>query len=192
MDAFDWGGELRTLVGRRVNLRPLTHDDASDVLAVFGDPDVMQFWSSPPLHDVAAATALIDGIHRQFHARRLFQWGVCSPETGRVFGTCTLFNVDSAHRRAEIGFAIAQETWGRGFASEAVGLLVDFAFHTLGLHRLEADTDPDNVRSLRLLERQGFKREGYLRERWHHLGRLHDAVFLGLLAAEWKGATLST
>jgi RimJ/RimL family protein N-acetyltransferase len=114
---------------------------------------------------------------------------VCSLETGRVFGTCTLFSVSVDHRRAEIGFAVAREDWGRGLASEAVEILLGFAFSILGLHRVEADTDPQNVRSLLLLERQGFKREGYARERWHHLGRVHDAVLLGLLAREWAGAT---
>ena len=102
MDAFDWGDELRTLTGRRVNLRWLTHEDGPDRFTVFGDPDVIRFWSSPPLNDVAGATALIDEIQGLFRARRLYQWGVCSRETGNVFGTCTLFNIDPAHRRAEI------------------------------------------------------------------------------------------
>jgi ribosomal-protein-alanine N-acetyltransferase len=189
MDAFEWGEELPTLSGPRVKLQALNRDDAPDIFAVFGDPEVMRFWSSPPLLHVGGATALIDNIHGLFRARSLFQWGVRSHETGKIIGTCTLFNLNSQHRRAEIGFATARETWGGGFASEAVGLLLDFSFHTLRLHRLEADTDPNNVRSLRLLERQGFKREGYLRERWHHLGRIDDAVLLGLLARDWNRAT---
>ncbi len=189
MAAFAWRDELQTLVGRRVSLRQLTQADAADVFAIFGDPEVMRFWSSPPLEDIAGATALIAGIHELFRARRLFQWGICARETGKVLGTCTLFNLDATHRRAEIGFAIAREAWGKGLASEALTLLIEFAFHGLGLHRLEADTDPGNVRSLRVLDRQGFKREGYLRERWHHLGKLHDAAFLGLLAREWPGST---
>lgn len=56
---------------------------------------------------------------------------------------------------------------------------------TCTLHRLEADADRDNDRSIRALERQGFKREGYLRERWHHLGEPRDTVFLGLLCPDW-------
>jgi ribosomal-protein-alanine N-acetyltransferase len=186
MESFDWGNELPTLSGRRVSLRWLTQGDAPDVFAVFGDPEVVRFWSSPPFPDVGAAEALIDQIHDLFQARRLYQWGVSSRETGQVLGTCTLFNINAAHRRAEVGFAISRENWGKGLASEAVALLIEFAFARLGLHRLEADADPDNARSLRLLERQGFQREGYLRERWHHLGRVHDAVLLGLLAREWK------
>ena len=79
------------------------------------------------------------------------------------------------------------ETWGRGFASDAVATVIGFSFNAMNLHRLEADADPDNERSLRVLERQGFRRQGYLRERWHHLGELRDTVLLGLLRREWTG-----
>jgi RimJ/RimL family protein N-acetyltransferase len=156
-------------------------------LEVFGDPEVMRFWSSPPLKGLGDAMELVDEIHELFKARRVYQWGVSRDGGGKVFGTCTLFHMDLAHRRAEVGFALARNAWGQGFATEGLGLLIEFSFKALTLHRLEADADPENVRSLRLLERHGFKREGYLRERWHHLGRVHDAIFLGLLATEWRG-----
>jgi RimJ/RimL family protein N-acetyltransferase len=185
--SVEWGNELPRLTGRRIDLRWLTREDASAILAVFGDPQVMRYWSSPPLRDLGAATELIDEIHGLFASRRLFQWGICSRETDEVIGTCTLFNMSLAHRRAEVGFALGRSSWGRGLATEALGALIRFSFETLGLHRLEADADPKNERSLHLLERQGFKREGHLRERWHHLGNIHDAIFLGLLRREWTG-----
>lgn len=187
--SFEWDRELPRLAGRRVDLRWLTPEDAPAIFATFGDPAVMEFWSSPPLVDVTAAAQLIAQIHELFHARRLFQWGICLRDTGEVIGTCTLFNLNRAHRRAELGFALRRNAWGKGLASEAIGLLLGFAFESLDLHRLEADADPQNERSLRLLERHGFRREGYLRERWHHLGKIQDAVFLGLVRREWVGAT---
>jgi RimJ/RimL family protein N-acetyltransferase len=60
-----------------------------------------------------------------------------------------------------------------------------FAFDTLALHRVEADVDPRNARSIRALERAGFEREGYLRERYHVGGELQDAVLYGLLRPHW-------
>lgn len=185
MIAFDWGAELPRLSGRRLDLRWLTQEDATFILSIFGDPEVMRFWSSPPLRDLAAASAFIDEIHELFRARQLFQWGICRREDNSVIGTCTLYNLDLAHRRGEIGFALARSCWGQGFATEALDVLLDFCFNRLDLHRLEADADPENEGSLRALERQGFRREGYLRERWHHLGEVRDAVFLGLLKREW-------
>jgi [ribosomal protein S5]-alanine N-acetyltransferase len=188
---FDWGHELPRLAGKRVDLRWLTLQDAPAILTIFGDPEVMEFWSSPPLQNLDGAAGLIEEIHQLFGARRLFQWGICLPETEEVIGTCTLYNLHPAHRRAEIGFALRRSAWGRGFANEAISLLFRFAFESLDLHRLEADVDPKNERSLRLLERHGFRREGYLRERWHHLGKVQDAVFLGLLRMEWSESAVS-
>jgi RimJ/RimL family protein N-acetyltransferase len=186
---FEWGHELPRVQGRRVDLRWLTRDDAPAMFAIFGDPDVMNWWSTSALERPAEALDLIDEIHELFATRRLFQWGVCWRETDEVVGTCTLLNHDPAHLRAEIGFALRRSAWGRGLATEAVQLLLDFAFGTLGLHRIEADADPRNERSLRLLERQGFRREGYLRERWHHNGEIQDAIFLGLIRSEWQGGS---
>ena len=69
---------------------------------------------------------------------------------------------------------------------EALPLMIDFAFSRLGLRRLEADVDPRNVASLRLLERFGFKRDGFLRERYCVNDELQDAVLLALLRREWN------
>lgn len=186
---FEWGDELPRLVGTRVALRALREDDAPALLSIFGDPEVMKFWSSPPLADLEAAEALIGEIRTAFQDRQLFQWGIELRVTGEVIGTCTLYHIEHEHRRGEIGFAARRSYWGQGLASEAVRLLIGFAFETLELHRLEADADPENERSLRALERQGFRREGYLRERWHHLGQIHDGVALGLLRREWNSGT---
>jgi RimJ/RimL family protein N-acetyltransferase len=191
MERFDWGDELPTRTGPRVQLRGMTLADAPSLLTVFGDPEVMQYWSSPPIRDMRDAEELVEDIRGLFASRQLFQWGICPRDGGAVFGTCTLFHLDLAHRRAEVGFALARGAWGQGFATEALGLLIEFAFRELGLHRLEADADPENMRSLRLLERHGFEREGYLRERWHHLGQVRDAVFLGLLARDWSDSALA-
>ena len=185
--SFEWGDELPRLAGRRIALQSLTAADAPEILAIFGDVEVMEYWSSPPLPDLDAARDLIAEIESLFRSRTLFQWGIRRPENGAVIGTCTLFHLEPAHRRAEVGFALRRDAWGQGLASEALGLLIGFAFDALDLHRLEADADPDNVRSLRALERQGFQREGHLRERWHHLGKVHDGVVLGLLRHEWRG-----
>jgi RimJ/RimL family protein N-acetyltransferase len=183
--AYEWGSELPTLVAPRVRLRWITRDDAPAMFAIFGDAEVMHYWSRSPLSDLDAARSLIDEIDAYFRARTLFQWGIVEAGSDEVIGTCTLFHVNHEHRRAEVGFALGRNSWGKGIANEALGALVEFSFDVLGLHRLEADTDPDNARSIRLLERHGFQREGYLRERWHLAGEVRDAFFFGLLKGEW-------
>lgn len=185
MTEFPWGEELPTIPCSEVELAALQERDIPALLEIFGDPEVMRFWSSPPLQDERAAKALLDDILESFRARRLFQWGVRKRGNPSVVGTCTLYNWDRAHRRAEIGFAVARREWGRGIASQATAGRIEFAFETLKLHRLEADVDPRNSKSLRVLERHGFQREGLLRERYHQAGEVQDAVLLGLLSREW-------
>ncbi|MCA9635155.1 MAG: GNAT family N-acetyltransferase, partial [Myxococcales bacterium] len=110
------------------------------------------------------------------------QWGIVVRGEDRLIGTCTLASIDRTHLRAEVGFALASARWGRGLMGEALALLLDHAFGPMGLQRLEADVDPRNLRSLALLERHGFVREGYQRGRGG--GGVQDSVLLGLLARE--------
>src|SRR5690606_20120061 len=101
-------------------------------------------------------------------------------------GAATRDQRDRQTRRAEVGFMLGRAHWGRGFAQEAVRAVLRFAFDRMDLHRVEADTHPDNAASLRLLERLGFRREGHLRERWFTFGAWSDSVLLGLLRSEFE------
>lgn len=176
---------MPTLETERLALREIVQADIPALFEVFSDPEVMRYWSSPPLADLKAAGKLAEDIAEGYRERRLFQWGITVQGEGGVIGTCTLFDWDRAHRRAEIGFALGRASQGRGIAREAVAAVLDLGFGSLGIHRFEADVDPRNEPSLLLLERLGFRREGYLRERYHVGGELQDSVLLGLLAPEW-------
>lgn len=146
----------------------------------------MKYWSRPPFADLEEAQAFLAEIHAHFAAGDLYQWGVARREDDQIIGTCTLFAITLPHKRAELGFAIARSQWGKGYASEAAGAIVRYAFDAMGLHRLEADVDPRNPASIRTLERLGFQREGYARERYHLDGEIQDAVLYGLLRSEVK------
>jgi len=176
---------LPTIPTERLRLRWLTPGDVPALSAIFGDPEVCRFWSRPALQDLAAAEALHHEIVSCFAARSLFQWGLAERGTDAVVGTCTLAALSSEHRRADVGFALARAAWGRGYIAEALPALLGFAFQTLDLHRLEADVDPRNQRSIRALERVGFEREGCLRERYYVNGEVQDAVLYGLLRHDW-------
>jgi RimJ/RimL family protein N-acetyltransferase len=172
-------------MGDRIVLRALDRRDVADLFAVFSNPLVMRYWDSGPLRTSDDAQALLADIDYRYRERTLFQWGIAHRSDDRVIGTCTLHKMDAVHRRAEVGFALAADHWGKGLASEAVAMLIGFAFEQLNLHRLEADADPRNERSLALLARQGFRKEGFLRERYIVDGEIQDAVVFGLLRSEW-------
>lgn len=176
---------LPTIDARRVRLRWMTEGDVESLYAIFSHPEVMRYWSSLPLTDLQGARDKLAHVHDCFRRRTLFQWGVARREDDLVIGTCTLAHLDPDNRRAEVGYALGREHWGRGYIQEALTALLDFAFGELNLHRLEADVDPRNDASVRTLERMGFQREGFLRERWIVGGVVTDSFMYGLLRSEW-------
>ena len=178
-------GGRPVLKGRGVRLRQLTQADAADLFDVFSDPRVMRYWSRDPFRDLGEARQLIEDIDAGWRGDTLYQWGIEPEGAGCIVGTTTLFQISTAHRRGEIGFALGSAWWGRGLAKAAVECLIDHAFDALDLGRLEADVDPRNTASLGLLERLGFRREGLLRERYRVAGEAQDSVILGLLRAQW-------
>jgi len=187
--SFEWGLHLPTLRTPRLTLRTVTEADVAEVLAVFSDPLVLRYWDGPLISTMQDAMQYIDRIHYGFRRRELMQWGIADAATDAVIGTCTLTHLSIPHERAEIGFALRQTRWGQGLGSEAVSAAIAFAFQVMGLHRIEADVDPRNERSLRLLDRLGFRREGHLRERYFMNGERQDAVMMAVLRAEWQART---
>jgi RimJ/RimL family protein N-acetyltransferase len=164
----------------------MTERDVDSLYTIFSDPEVMRYWSSPPFPDREVASKLLSDIHDGFRRRALFQWGIALNSDDTVIGTSTLFHLDENNRRVEIGYALGRLHWGHGYAQEALRALLNFAFAELSLLRIEADVDPRNMASIKTVERLGFRREGYLRERWLVNGELQDSVYYGLLKREWE------
>ncbi len=108
-------------------------------------------------------------------------WAVTLKGRDEMIGKCILFQFSPENRRAEIGFILNRDYWRRGLMYQALVAVIHFAFTTLGLHRIEADVDPDNAGSLGVLEKLGFEREGLFRDRWLLNDGWVDSVMLGLL-----------
>ena len=177
------------LAGPRIRLRGPRDDDTDALFALYGDARVMRYWSRAAMTEASEAAGLIVEIGERFEQREMINWVVAGRRDDIVVGTCTLFHFDARHRRAEIGYALRSELWGQGLASEAVTLALDWGFATLDLHRIEADIDPRNAASRRLLERLGFASEGLLRERFFVEGDATDSEIFGLLASDWRRGT---
>jgi [ribosomal protein S5]-alanine N-acetyltransferase len=172
---------LPVIEASRIRLRWITEADVAAVYSIFSDPEVMRYWSTLPLADEQAAREFVNTAHDLFKSRTLMKWGVARRVDDLLIGTISLIHLDLTHKRTEVGYALGRAHWGNGYIQEALSALFDYLFNELGLHRIEADVDPRNGPSIRTLERLGFQREGYLRERWHVGGEIEDALFYGLL-----------
>jgi RimJ/RimL family protein N-acetyltransferase len=170
----------------RLWIRRFNDSDLAPFMAYRNDPEVARYqsWDSC---DEQEARAFI----REMESARAgvlgewFQFAIESKETQELIGDCALRVDEEEPYRAEIGFTLAREYQGRGFASEAISRLLDYAFNALGLHRVVAIADCRNVPSVALLERVGMRREGQFLENVWFKGGWADEYLYAVLKDEW-------
>jgi len=181
---IDWKN-IPTIHAQRVTLRPLADQDASCLFQIYSDPEVMRYWGGAAMKHPREAKDFLAEVHQDLRLRKCIQWGIARRTDDRIVGTLAIFTLDVVARKGEIGFALGRAHWGRGYMREALQAALAYGFDKMGLRRVEADVDPRNLASIRLLERAGFRKEGYLRERWLVGDETEDSVFYGLLRREW-------
>ena len=172
----------------RLRLRTLDRGDLDRIYALYSDARALRYWSFPAWTAPQQAQEWFQRQQALCAQEEVWPWAVVRREDDLLIGVFTLFAVNRLQRRAEFGYLLDSAHWGRGYAQEAARLVLAYAFDALELARIEADIDPRNEASCRLVERLGFRREGLLRERWHVAGEITDTAFYGLLAREFLRA----
>lgn len=186
MDRFDFSS-FPVLITPRLVLRLATAEDAADLLAYRGDPEVAKYDSpDTPMKDLAEAAAAIMEARKSFEARKAIEWSITLKDEQRVIGDVVFFFYEQAYYKANLGYGLARPYWRQAIASEAVWAAVKFGFEQMGLHRINVDTRMDNLASVRLMEKLGFRHEGVRRE----CVRNHDGTYqswglYGLLEDEY-------
>jgi [ribosomal protein S5]-alanine N-acetyltransferase len=170
----------------RLRLRPVLDADIGSFMHVMSDDAVTRYlpytsWTS--LADGNAWLARMRGIEADGSAT---VYTIAERESNVAIGTILFLRGDDASQRAEVGYTLAASHWGRGLMTEALSAWVRFAIETCGLHRLEAQIDPRNVASARVLQRLGFVYEGTQRERYFTKDEWCDSALFALLASKWK------
>jgi RimJ/RimL family protein N-acetyltransferase len=128
----------------------------------------------------------------QQNPRQTYDLAIVLKESDRVVGECELYLENFHHAinfddsQARIGYAIAPQYWGKGYATEAVKRLLGFGFEKLDLHRIYAPCTPANLASARVLEKVGMRREGHFRESLWMQGKWVDVWLYAILDREWK------
>lgn len=162
MPVFD----ITELATERLLLRPLAPPDAAALFAVFSNPEVMRYWSSPPWTDMEQADQYIASAAQEIASGAMLRLGLEVAATGQIIGQAALHHFDGQNRRCEVGYALGRAHWGKGYIAEALAAMLDHGFVQLDLNRVEADVDPRNPASAKALVRLGFRHEGLMRERW--------------------------
>ncbi|MBC3909743.1 GNAT family N-acetyltransferase [Undibacterium umbellatum] len=169
----------------RLHLRPLCLDDAAAILRIRSNPDVMRYMTTAPWTDISQAIAMIERDQAAILKGDIVRLGMIRKSDNVLIGSCILFHLDAGCRRAEIGYDMDAAVWGQGYMQEALVALLNYGFNEMNLNRVEADIEPNNLGSAKTLERLGFIREGYFRERWIIEGVVSDSAIYGLLRSDW-------
>jgi RimJ/RimL family protein N-acetyltransferase len=171
-----------TLAGRAVRLTPLRQRDAEAMFGWINAREDVLF--NAPYRPVGEGAHLAWFESRQ-HDRDGVIFAIRPLQDDRLVGYCQLVNVQWVHRSAELRIRLGTEAdRGRGFGTDAVRLLVEFAFRDLNLRRVFVHVFADNTRAARVYEKVGFVREGVLREAVYIDARYVDIVVMGILRPE--------
>ena len=172
----------------RLILREFVEEDWTAVLSYQQDERYLRYypWTERTEADTRSFVQTFMAWQREVPRRR-FQLAVTLKTCGTLIGNCGIRRKPDNGWEADIGYELAPEFWGQGYATEAAQALVSFGFRDLGLERLSSWCIADNAASIGVLERLGFAQEGRLRRNEYFKGRWWDTLLFALLKGEWEG-----
>ena len=175
-----------TLHTARLRLRPFADADAEAIFALQSNPRVLRYWDAPPWQERARADRFLAVCRQMEQEGTGARLAIERAADGAFIGWCSLHGWNPGHRSVGLGYCLDESAWGQGFATEAAGAALQWAFNTLDLNRVQAETDTRNVASARVLEKLRFVREGTLRENCIVDGDVSDSWLYGLLRRDWR------
>lgn len=175
----------------RLILRLVEKGDLPALFAVNGDKKVFRYsprenWKSP-----ADGRKWFSRIMAHRKNGATMQFVIVLRDGGHPIGTLAAFHFEDSVGSAEVGYVLGRKHWGKGIMKEALAAFVAFAFDRLKLKRLEAELDPRNAASAKVLERVGFSREGLRRRNYFSKGEVTDTALYGMLSRDPRPRTRS-
>jgi ribosomal-protein-alanine N-acetyltransferase len=175
-----------TLHTTRLRLRPVADADGDALFALHSNRRVLRYWDAPPWTARSRAEQFVAACRQVAEDGSGARLAVDRASDGTFLGWCGLTRWDPVFRSASLGYCYGEAAWGHGYATESAGAVLRWAFDTLDLNRVQAETDTRNLASARVLEKLGFVREGTLREDCVVDGVVSDSWVFGLLRREWS------
>jgi ribosomal-protein-alanine N-acetyltransferase len=175
-----------TLHTDRLRLRPFTDADAGGLFALHSNAHVLRYWDSPPWDQPARAERFIATCRQMAQEGSGARLAIDRTSDGAFIGWCSLSGWNPEFRSASLTYILEEAAWGTRYATEAAHALLEWAFDTSDLNRVQAEADTRNAASARVLEKLGFVREGTLREDCVVDGEVSDSWVYGLIRRDWR------
>ena len=176
------------LESERLQLKSFKAEDMLDIFELYSNEEVVQYYDIDAMKDVDEAKDIINLFIHRFDKNIGIRWVISLKETGEFIGDIGFNVFDREIRSADIGYAINSKQWNKGYATEALRLVLDFGFYNLKiipLNRIEARVMDGNNASRHLLEKLGFMYEGNLRDTISKNERLYDTHIYSILKNQY-------
>jgi ribosomal-protein-alanine N-acetyltransferase len=171
--------ELKT---DRLLLRRIIHDDAPEIFFFRSNENILQFIGKEPATTLKDAQDYIHMIDDGIEKNETIMWGIVLKENpSKLIGTICYWRLQKENYRAEIGYLLHPDHWRKGIMKEAILEIIEYGFHSMKLHSIEARIHTDNTASAAILEATGFIKEGFLKEEFFSRGKFLDTIIYSRL-----------
>lgn len=175
---------FHSLEGKSICFRELSINDAQAIHEYASDEDVARFIGWNLMNTLNETREHIERmLKRESEGTHLYA-SIVQKSTQTVIGTAMIFNFDKEANQAEVGYVFHRSYWGRGYGTECVALITDFAFKSLKLHKLHASVVDANIGSARILEKNGYELEGRLKDYYFIEDKYYAALLFGKIQNE--------
>ena len=155
--------DFPTIKTERLLLRQFVQSDIENVFKGLSNPDIIKYYgvSYQTVEETKAQMNFFADLEKEETG---IWWAICSLDNQIFYGAGGLNNLNKEHKKAEIGFWLLVNFWGKGIMTEAMPLLCDYGFNTLGIHRIEGIVETENTNCKKALAKLNFDHEGTMRE----------------------------
>jgi ribosomal-protein-alanine N-acetyltransferase len=165
----------------RLQLRRLVNDDFKEVFLLRSNKEIMKYIPRPLAETMEDALEHISAINSKIESNEGINWAITLKNDSKLIGIIGHYRLKPEHYRAEIGYMLLPEYYGKGIMTEAIKEAVKYGFEVMKLHSIEAIIDPRNSASEKVLQKNGFIKEAHFIENEYYEGEFLDTVVYSIL-----------
>ena len=182
-------GSLPTFETERLKIRLFNENDVDDLYEYCSDDEVTKYLSFPTYTKKQDAIDRINYcIERYEKLDAPILWAIEYKEEQKLIGGIDFVKWDEANNKAEIGYLLSRKYWNKGIMTEALAVILKFGFEKMGLNRIQIICDERNIGSSRVMEKNGLKYEGTLRQERFEKGEYVNMKYYSILKEEYKNS----
>ncbi len=175
---------FQELTTKRLIMSKVREEDVNEIFYQRSDETMMKYLDKKPCQTIEEALNWIRLLEDLQLQGASFSWALRLKEADKLIGTFNFWNIRKEHYRSEIGYTLHPNYQGKGLMLEALTAALDFGFSTLCFHSVEANVNPANLKSIKLLESSNFVKEAHFKENYYYDGKFLDSAIYSLLASK--------